>query len=108
MSHTPGPWEFVLHDDGIVSGVTFEIRMGSRLGGANGWQTQHQIEYNSPDYQESPTQFEEAEANARLIASAPELLAALKDLVEVDDTQGVDRRMLDAGAAAIAKAEGRS
>lgn len=57
----------------------------------------------------------EAEANARLITAAPELLAALKRSVEVLDAEGVvygncDDEPLDvlaAARAAIVRAEGR-
>jgi hypothetical protein len=47
---------------------------------------------------------DEAKANARLIAAAPELLEALKYLLELGGDD--DRRI--AAEAAIAKAEGRS
>jgi hypothetical protein len=49
-------------------------------------------------------------ANARLIAAAPELLAALRKLVEWQDEvkNAVPRIYLDRAQAAIAKAEGRS
>jgi hypothetical protein len=47
------------------------------------------------------------EANARLIAAAPELLAALDDLLlAVDKTDPDIAREVRAGIAAIAKAEG--
>lgn len=109
MAHTPGPWEFVLHDDGDTSGVTFEIRMGSRLGGANGWEPQHQIEYEAASNEESPDQFTEAEDNARLIAAAPDLLEALRGLVGLfdDPTPYDSATTINAARTAIAKAEGR-
>ena len=44
-----------------------------------------------------------AEANARLIAAAPELLEACKDIVQVIDHPCIQKTL-----AAIAKAEGRS
>lgn len=54
------------------------------------------------------------EANARLIAAAPELLAALRDLVEVhrqivhgERTNGVPAKLLRDAEAAVAKAGGR-
>lgn len=79
-THTPGPWESVLEDDGVTDSVTFVIRMGSHLCGKNGWEPQHRIEYEVSSKQGSPKQFAEAKANARLIASSPDLLAALKAL----------------------------
>lgn len=54
----------------------------------------------------------EAEANARLIAAAPDLLAALQALVGEADLGEIDhedetRRLLDVARAAIAKATGQ-
>ncbi len=49
----------------------------------------------------------ESQANARLIASAPELLGELKWLVELlDDGSMYDHEVFDAARAAIAKATG--
>jgi len=47
----------------------------------------------------------EQDANARLIAAAPELLQALKEMVAISDRK---HDAWDAAHAAIAKAEGRS
>lgn len=52
----------------------------------------------------------ETEANARLIAAAPELLASLRAMVEADDAGwplAAAHQTRDAARAAIAKAEGR-
>jgi hypothetical protein len=47
-------------------------------------------------------------ADARLIAAAPELLAALRGLLDLADESGRGHLpMLDAARAALAKAEGR-
>jgi len=52
---------------------------------------------------------EEEKANARLIAAAPDLLAALKTMVREDGTVNfLDPRAIAAALSAIAKAEGRS
>lgn len=113
MSHTPGPWDYVLHDNDDVPSVTFEIRMGSRIGGRNGWEPQHRIDYEVPDKESSPKQFQEGRSNARLIAAAPDLLAACKALrAEVqshnDDYYHVtSKERLSSVDAVIAKAEGR-
>ena len=48
-----------------------------------------------------------ARANAKLIAAAPDLLAALKAMVKVDAEDGADDEYLHDARAAIAKAEGR-
>lgn len=114
--HTPGPWECVWsEDDGHV------IRMSSALGGANGYESHHCIEYQHGLYPDDGDQFKEAKANARLIAAAPDLLAALKALLsfhqvrwvqdEGPDGEGWKSTELtaafDAADAAIAKAEGQ-
>lgn len=109
MSHTPGPWECVLDDDGETCTVTFIVRMGSHLGGANGYQPQHRIEYEVAAPEEALDEFCEAEANARLIAAAPDLLSALKEAVsEFAHLEGMNDRGVEVRCvAAIAKAEGR-
>lgn len=67
--HTPGPWKISSCSDGreIVShtcGITFPIAdVADGLGKANGSQ--------------------EAKANARLIASAPDLLAICKEMFKI-------------------------
>ena len=48
----------------------------------------------------------DARANARLIAAAPELLEALRDLAESVRAAGITGPYLDAADAAIAKATG--
>jgi hypothetical protein len=120
MPHTPGPWEWVESDTG------HEIRMGSARGDTNHWEVQHLIEYQhglDPGDEGDRYQFEEAAANARLIAAAPDLLAALLQFqmehghtVECEDRRGrrLSRPSDDvctprcaAMCAAIAKATGR-
>lgn len=52
----------------------------------------------------------EIDANARLIAAAPELLSAIVELLDACPTSCEDRRLMDAqraAEAAIAKAEGK-
>jgi hypothetical protein len=100
--HTPGPWEVC--SDG--AGWYIEA-MPER---------EHSLAHiSSPEWQESPdTSIDEAEANARLIASAPELLEACKMIVEydedVEESGGEFLRLyikaLNAARAAIAKATG--
>ncbi len=82
MTHTKGPWK--LHygqwadhsDDG---GGGFHIRMGNFDEG--GGTTQHLIEYVKGMWPEDRG-YTEAEANAKLIAQAPALLEAAKDVLE--------------------------
>lgn len=89
--HTPGPWE--------------TERGGFRGAWVRGTQTKEWAALACGDTDES------AAANAHLIAAAPDMLAALKAIVEFygwdanDDGEYVPCRMAHA---AIAKAEGKS
>ncbi len=91
-NHTPGPWEMIkeIGNDGglsckIVSGNKAVIALAKHADGNK-------------------------EANARLIAAAPELLEALIDLL--DDSDEYDKRPIGIVAAkaraAIAKATGKT
>jgi hypothetical protein len=97
--HTPGPWElksegwkgqFIYGTDEHAKGVRFIAKVS--------------------------LDFDGAEANARLIAAAPELLEALKGLDEAYCRAGTlskserleDRKRLMAARAAIAKATGET
>lgn len=90
MSHTPVPWWVDGPGEGIEVHATFGRTASVWGGGGCG---------------------REAWANARLIAAAPELLAALKKLVDEFD-EAVDwipeyMSLADDARMAIAKAEGR-
>ncbi len=98
--YTPGPWvaESWHHEATGQGGWSFSA------GG-----------YRLPlcDMEMDPSKEDEPEANARLIAAAPDLLTALKSLVQhaVYDPEGDLTRpefdaLLDQSDAAIAKAEG--
>ena len=84
-SHTPGPWKsatgwVMSKDNGVICGDFPGI------------------------YRDNG----QAEANMNLIAAAPDLLAALKELLHEDNQGGgVDLDALDRARAAIAKAEGK-
>ena len=77
---TPGPWEVAETDEG------HEIRMGSFVGGWFNGQRKaphHHVEYThgiyvDDDYPTAQDEFAEAEANARLIAAAPDLYEAVE------------------------------
>lgn len=95
MSHTPGPW--TVQGQAVLSDRPYpewKQIAGVRIGNADNW--------SDP----------EGESNARLIAAAPELLAALKELVHYDEgssEQGsYGYEVLQLCKNAIAKAEGRS
>lgn len=89
VTHTPGPWNVGTSAQGRE--VVFLNGLTERHGGLG--PSQNWIDCNT-------------EANARLIAAAPELLEFVKDWLE---RQGTDNNYMVAKArAAIAKAEGRS
>ena len=96
MTHTPGPWYEAQdeHDPDILMVTTKERT------------EQNYAPIANIDVQFSLAFDEEQRANARLIAAAPDLLDALRDMVS-------DRNELSEGTIAfarwaIAKAEGRS
>jgi len=112
MSHTPGPWDWGPHSDELVG--RYEVNAGE------GRQRSHICECHGNRQQTRKVSDEEAAANARLIAAAPELLAVAKMAFDyAQDTKGrfIDHwdgedaesydKLCDACDAAIAKAEGR-
>lgn len=92
-THTPGPWKFKkgAKNDDKTRGTLGEIESGGGFYLAAIWADVEELE----PY---------AEANARLMAAAPDLLAALKMLSDsgVNLAEPIESAML----AAIAKAEG--
>lgn len=104
--HTPGPWEYaetpcIYHQAEI--GRTYSVYGRNDFSGP--------IALLRRDSNER-IPFEDAEANARLIASSPELLSALRRAEAalsffIDDEGEPDVEALDEARAAIAKAEGR-
>lgn len=76
MSHTPGPWHVVNED---TNGVQIHAAGGAFVGYA--WWWMHGENLPSPAA---------AKANARLIASAPEMLEAIRVMLEA--YQKWDRR----------------
>lgn len=71
--HTPGPWKW--KSDLDMGG--FHIYMDTAIRNRSGYQCHHHLELDFTLYPEDGDQWEEAKANARLIAAAPDLLAAL-------------------------------
>ena len=108
--HTPGPWRavayspkslgfqngkawYIISDDGtpafqVLKSQTFDHRNGK---------TGHFYD---------PSAMAKDAVNARLIAAAPELLAALENIASMADTSG-DKAILAEAREAIAKARGR-
>lgn len=104
VKHTPGPWRVeegttliwgdCNPDDTTTYGMGYpiaECRMTPSASWARG-----------------PKKYEEAEANTRLIAAAPDLLRAAELIVDWLDEEEGAHRLCDVARAAIAKAEGRS
>ncbi len=94
--HTPGPWRvgYGFMESGVFSADGKTLVAGTH-GSARNWRRQEQIA--------------EQDANARLIAAAPELLAALMGLrLYVDPMMGGEEvdNAIRAANAAIAKAKG--
>lgn len=81
--HTPGPW--------VCDGATLEFE-GARFG---------QVAYI---LEKEGEQFYASAANARLIAAAPDLLAALRELLDCLSSEIQDSREAGMAYAAIAKA----
>jgi len=107
-AHTPGPWEYVPsnenHGPYVVNGWgagdicdCYTMSRPSELAVCNGG-TSKPIHF----------QHDEADANARLIAAAPELLDLLERASEADSpNEDIRTAWWEERAALIAKAEGR-
>ena len=105
VKHTPGPWEYVPsnenHGPYVANGWgagdicdCYIMSKPSEIAVCNGG-TSKPIHH----------QHGEADANARLIAAAPDLLAVCKDIEGFLKRSGYDTALV---RAAIAKAEGRA
>jgi hypothetical protein len=97
---TPGPWG--------ISHVSHSILVNAPSGAFITSLAADPDVYNGPQWKETRN----AEANARLISAAPELLEALKALVQGtlewnDGSDEIDVTLLWKAKAAIAKAEGQ-
>ena len=90
--HTPGPWEV---DAGLATDwIAFRVAAGSRL---------TETVCDTVDGDES-----ERQANARLIAAAPDMLETLKEIrTYFEYTDGVDDENASIVIEAIEKAEGK-
>lgn len=98
MKHTPGPW--------VIDANPFEVWISK---GPGHGLVCHCAPYCPPS--PNSEQGQEFVANARLIAAAPELLEALKGILEIgkrDTTNPKYDGYYETARAAIAKAEGRS
>ncbi len=84
--HTPGPWQWTQHFDPTISIYRDGFGQIARL------------------YDSSAGT---GKANARLIAAAPDLLAALIEIVSADDAHELTQKHIESARAAIAKATGK-
>ena len=99
-AHTPGPW--TIHESAFSSALVKELHIGTPTRTAA-------CVYD--DCAAGILVRSEVEANARLIAAAPDLLAALECILKRYESAGVQcypeaRREVIAARAAIAKATG--
>ena len=92
---TPGPWEPYSQEGETKSGrAIHSVCKG-------GYFEDHQCIAEAYGKDEA-----EAFANARIISSAPDLLAALQEIVAADDEQELTDEHINAARAAIARATG--
>ena len=109
MSHTPGPWKHI----GGWAVYSQDDRPLARAACAFAADCLRESSEDERWNAESAIPDSEAESNARLIAAAPELLAALKRIIddfEAKTDASASSYWLpkwEAARAAIAKAEGR-
>ena len=89
--HTPGPWRVFDGADHFIIGIGELNGDGITDCGFGIWRGKS----------------EEAQANARLIAAAPDLLAALRNFMEADGHSDFEESWWTAARAAIAKATGQ-
>ena len=101
-THTPGPWAY----ESDHTHRQYNIRMlGHPIGTKD--EAKHICTVNNlPPHVLANRDPSTAEANARLIAAAPELLEALEWAVETADTEQYEADWYAAARAAIAKATG--
>lgn len=104
LEHTPGPW--------LIEGRMLPNRMSAVIVYGDGvWIASVNGDHNSNSSRPVggfPSN-DEGNANARLIAAAPELLACVKvglERLALNNCEGEENEFIDQFQAAIAKAEG--
>jgi len=97
MSHTPGPWHAIIDNEGDVTYVTADSANDRDI-----CDFYHVSREGSQTYPK-----ENAEANARLVAAAPEMLAAL-EVIEMTLRGLGHLNLSDHAADLIKRAKGES
>jgi hypothetical protein len=117
-AHTPGPWRYCDCQSKCLSVNCSDHPIARVVGGEWGdeYPAIRLVGTSSMDMRAEPylakagygrVDMDEAEANARLIAAAPDLLACLRHLVTLDDAQQAPSpQTMNEARAAIAKATG--
>lgn len=102
VQHTPGPWE-VSAERGILPGYVAISSFEPARNGCQSWiGLAHVAIRDEGEAEINPV----GEANARLIAAAPQLLEALKELLAHASFVGIAPHYAALARAAIAEAEG--
>lgn len=104
---TPGPWEFFEGEDNEYHGKIRDDILGTIV--ANDWHIARIWDFNDADNAAT----EECQANAHLIAAAPELYEALEANMQLvhaltGATDDLANNILDLGNKALAKARGET
>ena len=109
IKHTPGPWTLDTIS-GWRDGSDRDLNGDIYIRGEGDGLPFGQVFADTEEREAlDPEIIPERIANARLIAAAPELLAALEEMTELiqwSESGGEEERAYDAARAAIAKAEG--
>ncbi len=100
--HTPGPWKYKVIPSSVHDGEKIHAILMTK-GNLNGETVLAKVSDYS--WEDLPNATEIAEANARLIAAAPELLEALQIMEAAEDELEI-AKALEIGRAAIAHATG--
>lgn len=95
--HTPAPWLIAKSDASFVYALNDNgyNRFWAHVTGGNLRRAESTLRA-------------EVEANARLIAAAPDLLDALIEIVSADDAHELTQKHIESARAAIAKATGQT
>ncbi|MCC7424353.1 MAG: hypothetical protein IT428_29140 [Planctomycetaceae bacterium] len=89
--HTPGPWEgeYDESEESHVIRMATAIENPARYSTVHVWECRHGLS-DDEEHPKTRQRFEESEANMRLMASAPDLLAALESMLTAWDDECPD------------------